>query len=93
MPLAAYPSSTETRARSRCSVGNSTGNGRRSVWPPESASAVMSSAMGTIFAHSACSAVSQPASTHWATNLAGGGRMKGSATSARLTFANTEFGQ
>ena len=73
-------------------VGSRTIAGWLSVWPPESASAVMSSAIGIRAAHSACSGVISPAATSSRRNCAGGGAMNLDATSTRETLAMIRFG-
>ena len=62
-----------------------------SVWPPESASTVTSSASGTLAASRACCSVIQPASTRSRSISAGAGDRKCAATSGRDTFAITRF--
>ena len=68
-------------------MGSSTIAGWLSVWPPESASAVTSSAIGIRPAHSACSGVISPESTSARRHFAGGGAKNFDATSTRDTLA------
>ncbi len=63
-----------------------------SVCPPESASAVMSSAIGIRVAHSACSGVISPFWTSSRRNRSGGGAMNLEATSTRETLAMIRLG-
>ena len=68
-------------------LGNKLMAGRLSVWPPESASAVMSSARGNREASCACPSVMKPVFSNSPTNLAGGGLRNLRATSTRDTLA------
>ena len=69
-------------------TGSSTGMWRLSVWPPESASTATSSHIVTVGA-SACSAVTRPCLSSFATMSAGGGRIASSASSVRDTLKIT----
>ena len=80
------------RSRKASIVGSRTIAGWLSVWPPESASAVTSSAIGIRAAHSACSGVISPAATRARRNFAGGGARNFEATSTRDTLAMIRFG-
>ena len=80
-------------SRSASMVGNNAKAGRLSVCPPESASAVKSSAIGTAAAKPACSADIRFLSTSRFKNFSGGGERNFRATSTRETFAITLPGQ
>ena len=88
------PAPTRTRmpvslaTASRCAriTGSSTGMCRLSVWPPLSASTVTSSHMVTVGASAACSAVTSPCASSFATMSAGGGRIASAASSVRDTL-------
>ena len=78
-----------TSSRRAIMVGNKVKNGRLSVWPPESASAVISSAIGTSFDSSACSGVILPCTNNLSINFCGAGSIKRRPTSVRDTLAIT----
>ncbi|CAM5726786.1 hypothetical protein SGLAM104S_05460 [Streptomyces glaucescens] len=84
-------SSPISALRRRRSTGSWAGSGRRSVWPPESASTVMSSASGTRAASRACSSSIAPSASRARTIGSGAGRMNSSAISVRDTLAITRF--
>ena len=72
-------------------TGSSTGMWRLSVWPPESDSTATSSHIVTVGASAACSAVTRPCLSSFATMSAGGGRIASSASSVRDTLKITLF--
>ena len=72
-------------------AGNKHTKGRLSVCPPESASTVISSAIGTCWAKSACSSVIFPCATNSLRILSGAGCKNLAATSRREILAMTLF--
>ena len=80
-----------SRSRKASIVGSKVMAGRLSVWPPLSASAVMSSAMGTAPAKRAVSASISPWLTNSRRKDSGGGDMNRVATSTRETLAATRL--
>ncbi len=74
-------------------VGSTAVRGRLSVWPPESASNVMSSATATCAPSSASETDRAPRLTSADTISRGAGDMKNCAVSARESFAKRRFGR
>jgi len=83
------PVSLAMRSRWARITGSSTGMCRLSVWPPLSHSTATSSHMVTPGASAACSAVTRPFASSFATMSAGGGSIAGDASSVRDTLKMT----
>ena len=83
------PVSLAMRSRWARITGSSTGMCRLSVWPPLSLSTATSSHMVTPGASAACSAVTSPFASSFATMSAGGGCIASVASSVRDTLKMT----